>query len=131
MKVISATISFALLALTLLTTGCVAVVVGAAAGAGAAGYAYVSGELKSTESATLAETYKASLAAMKDLEFPVISQTKDALEAQVTARNSSDKKIVVKLTKASGTATEVRIRVGTFGDESISRLILEKIKKHL
>ena len=68
---------------------------------------------------------------MKDLEYPVTSQAKDALSAELTARNASDKKIMVKLKKISDTTTEVRIRVGTFGDESLSRVVLEKIKKHL
>ena len=115
----------------LATSGCALFVVGAAAGAGAAGYAYVSGELKSTESASLERTRSAALAAMKDLQFVVTSQSKDALEAEVTARNSSDKKITIKLKKISEAATELRIRVGTFGDEPLSRVILEKIRKHL
>ena len=117
--------------LLMLNSGCALFVVGAAAGAGAGGYAYVNGEIKSTESASLDRTWSATLAAMKDLEFPVTSQTKDALEANLTARNASDKKIGIKLKKVSETATEIRIRVGTFGDESISRIILDKIHKRL
>lgn len=112
-----------------LTTGCVAVAVGAAAGAGT--YAYIKGELKSTESASLERTWSATQGAMKDLQFVVTSQKKDALEAELIARNASDKKITVSLKKISDTATEVRIRVGSFGDESLSRVILEKIKHRL
>jgi hypothetical protein len=37
----------------------------------------------------------------------------------------------VKLEKQSDTVTEIRIRVGTFGDEALSRQILDKIKTHL
>jgi hypothetical protein len=112
-------------------SGCALFVVGAAAGAGAAGYAYVAGELKVTESATLNRTYDATLKAMKDLEYPVISKVKDALTAHVVARNASDKKIDINLKKLSDNATEVRIRVGTFGDENLSRTILEKIRARL
>jgi len=121
-----------LLALVLsLTSGCLLFVAGGAAAAGAGGYAYVRGEGVSTESAPLDRTWKAALAAMKDLEYPVTSQKKDALQAELTARNASDKKITVSLKKVSDTATEVRIRVGTFGDETLSRVILDKIKKNL
>lgn len=112
-----------------LTAGCVAVAVGAAAGAGT--YAYVSGVLKSTESASLDRTWTAAQGALKELEFPIISRQKDALEAELVARTSSDKKITIKLKKLSDTATEVRIRVGTFGDESMSLAVLEKIRKRL
>ena len=131
MKTISWCVLLGSVSALLATAGCALFVVGAAAGAGAAGYAYVSGELKSTESASLERTRSATLAALKDLEFPVTSQAKDALSAELTARNANDKKIVVKLKKISDTTTEVRIRVGAFGDESLSRVVLEKIKKRL
>ena len=105
--------------------------VGGAAAAGVGGYAYVNGESKSTLSASLDKSWEAAQGAMQDLEFPVINRQKDVLEAELTARNASDKKIAIKLKKLSETATEVRIRVGTFGDEPLSRLILEKINKRL
>ncbi len=45
------------------------------------------------------------------------------------ARGAGDKKIRVKVKKQSDTVTEIRIRVGMFGDESMSRQILDRIKK--
>jgi hypothetical protein len=111
--------------------GCVLFVAGAAAGAGVAGYAYVSGILKSTEQASLDHAWTATLGAMKDLEFPVTKQAKDALTGHLTARNAGDKKIDIDLKKISDKATEISIRVGTFGDENLSRVILGKIKKRL
>jgi flagellar basal body-associated protein FliL len=114
-----------------LGNGCALMVVGAAAGAGVAGYAWVDGEIQSTEAASLSRTWNATLAALKDLEFPVVSQTKDALEGNVTARNAKNTTIKIKLKYVSKTATEIRIRVGTFGDESLSHTILDKINSHL
>ena len=114
-----------------LTNGCFLFVVGAAAGAGAAGYAWVDGEIKATEAASLNQTWDASLAAMKDLEFPVTDQAKDALQGDLTARNANNTNIKIKLKYISNTSTEIRIRVGTFGDESLSRIILNKINNHL
>jgi len=111
--------------------GCAVLVVGGAAAAGAGGYAYVNGESKATEAASLDRTWNATLAAMKDLEFPVTSQRKDALQAELTARNASDKKIAIQLKKVSDSATEIHIRVGTFGDETVSRVIFDKINKAL
>jgi hypothetical protein len=91
----------------------------------------VDGEIQSTEAASLSRTWNATLAALKDLEFPVVSQTKDALEGNVTARNAKNTTIKIKLKYVSKTATEIRIRVGTFGDESLSHTILDKINSHL
>jgi hypothetical protein len=112
-------------------SGCILFVAGAAAGAGVGGYAYVNGEVKATESASLNQTWSASLAAMKDLEFPITSQSKDALEGNLTARNASNTNISIQLKNLSNNSTEIRIRVGTFGDESLSRIILNKISSHL
>ena len=84
-----------LASVAVLGSGCALFVVGAAAGAGAAGYAYVKGELSSTESASLERTWNATLDAMKDLQYPVITQTKDALQARLAARNAADKRIDV------------------------------------
>ncbi len=111
--------------------GCLLLGLGAAAGAGAGGYAWINGEIKTTEGASLDRTWNATLEAMKDLEFPVTDQAKDALEANLTARNASNTSINIKLKNLSNTSTEIRIRVGTFGDESLSRIILNKINSHL
>lgn len=130
MKIKSWLIPLGLAATVALTAGCVAVAVGAGAAAGVGTYAYLSGELKSTQSAALDRTWAATQAAMKDLEFAITSQRKDALEAELIARTASDKKVTIRLKKVSEAATEVRIRVG-FGDKSLSLVILEKIKNRL
>jgi len=114
-----------------LTSGCFLFVVGAAAGGGAAGYAWVNGEVKITEGSSLNQTWDASLAAMKDLEFSVTEKSKDALSGYVTAQTADNKNIKINLKYISNTSTEIRIRVGTFGDEDLSRIILNKINNHL
>ena len=121
----------AMMALLAFGSGCALLVVGGVAAAGAGGYAYVKGEVKSTQPVPMDQAWKATLAAVKELQFPVISQAKDALSAEVTVRNASDTKIVIKVTKLYENSTEISIRVGTFGDESLSRQILQQIQKHL
>jgi hypothetical protein len=118
-------------ALCLSQTGCLLLVAGGAAAAGAGTYAYVSGDLKGTESAPLDRVWTATQAAVTELQLPITSRQKDALGARLLARTSSDKKVDIRLKKLTDTSTEIRIRVGTWGDESVSRLILEKIKKRL
>src|SRR5262245_842241 len=118
-------------ALLLATSGCLLFVAGAAAGAGAAGYAYANGVLKATEPSPLDNVWSATIGAMKDLQYSVTKQAKDALTGDLTARTATDKKIEIQLKKLSDNSTEISIRVGTFGDENLSRVILDKIKNRL
>jgi hypothetical protein len=118
-------------ALSAMVSGCVIVAVGAIAVAGAGGWAYISGEMKATEQAPLDRVWNAALATMKDLEYPVTYKTKDALNAELKAVNSSGTTIDINIKKLSDNATEVRIRVGTFGDQNLSRIIIGKIEDHI
>jgi hypothetical protein len=113
-----------------LTSGCLLFVAGAAAGAGVGTYAYVSGELRSSEAVKLDKAWNAAQAAMKDLGYTVTEKQKNGLEGKLIARGPGDKKVQVNLVKKSDTVTEIRVRVGTFGDEGLSRQILDKIKSH-
>jgi hypothetical protein len=118
-------------ALLLTQSGCALVLVGGAAAAGAGTYAYVEGEVRSTLDAGMDQTWRASEAAIKELELTSTSNEKDALAARIVARGAGDKKIELKLKRIADTATEVRVRVGTFGDKSLSSTILDRVKKHL
>jgi hypothetical protein len=111
--------------------GCGVALLAGGAAAGAGSYAYVTGELKATEAVSLENAYQAAQQAMSELEFTVTNKQKDAFYAEVNARRASGKKIKVKLDKESNSVTRIRIRVGTFGDESMSHQILERIKKHI
>ncbi len=110
--------------------GCVAAVAaGAAAGAGT--YAYVTGKLTATLEASLDDSYDASLKAVRDLEFNSVSSQKDVFEGWVKCQMADKTDVRIDLVKKADTVTEVRIRVGTFGDEKKSVTILDKIKANL
>lgn len=115
----------------LLCNGCAVLLVGGAAAAGAGTVAYIRGELSATLDAGLDQTWSAAQATLKELEMPVTAQEKDGVSGKLTARASGDKKVIARLKKVSGTTTEVGIRVGTWGDETTSREILDRIKKRL
>lgn len=126
-----AAVTGALLLVALASSGCVALLVGGAAAAGAGTVAYVRGELQSTLDAPFDRAWTATVRALGDLGMPVTAQEKDGLSGRITARAAGDRKVTVQLRKVSGTATEVRIRVGTWGDEAASRQILEQIQRRL
>jgi hypothetical protein len=108
-----------------LSSGCLVVAAGAA---GAGTVAYVRGELEVVLPNTLESVDAATNRALQRLQFVKVSEAKDALSAKIIARTAQDKKIETILEKRGDTLTRVRIRVGIFGDEMISRALLDAIK---
>ncbi len=111
----------------LMNSGC-AFLVGGAAGAGTA--SYLKGELKSDEEVSLDRLWNATQIAIKDMGFTVKAKDKDSLSAKLAALTADNKNININLKRKSDNLTEIAIRVGRFGDESMSLHILEEIKKH-
>ncbi len=112
-----------------LISGCALFLIGAGVAIGAGTVAYVSGELRAADDIQLDRAWNATLAAMNDLDFKVTRKEKDAVGAEVIARRADDTKIIIRLKKQSDQVTEFRIRVGAFGDETLSRTIYDAIKK--
>jgi hypothetical protein len=63
--------------------------------------------------------------------FVIGNSEKNDLSGSLTAYTADNKKVQIKLKRRAESITEIRIRVGTFGDESLSRLILERIRERL
>ncbi|MFZ9682567.1 MAG: DUF3568 family protein [Cephaloticoccus sp.] len=109
-------------------SGCVAVV---AAGAAGTGVAWCNGRMETTVNASIDDVYAASCSAVSDMEFASVSNKKSALDAELIARTALDKRVEIELKKVNDNVTEVSIRVGIFGDETVSLAILDKIKSRL
>lgn len=109
-------------------SGCLAVAAGAA---GAGTVAYIRGELDAPISRSLDDVDRAANRAADQLHFAKINEGSDALSRVITLRTAEDKKIEVRLSRTTDTLTRVRIRVGVFGDEALSRLLLDKIQANL
>jgi len=108
--------------------GCVA----AAVGLGAAGtVAYIRGDLESTETKNIEIVYSAALLAAEQLELRIISKSKDALSATIIAYDAEEKRIQIKLSAPSEYSTKIAIRVGTFGSETKSHRIYQRIYNNM
>lgn len=118
-----------LLATPLLQTGCVAIAAGAAAGAST--MAYIRGELTAKFDKPYANVVKATERALKKLQFTTISVNKDALNAVIIARTATDKRIEIRVTKTDEQSASAHVRVGIFGDEALSRTIIQHIEREL
>ena len=110
-----------------LVQGCIV----AAVGAGAGTVAYLRGDLETVESKNMDAVYAATKKAVDELGYKVTKDAKDALEAEIVARDAGDNKVTIILKKTAADATKVSIRVGTFGDETKSQLIYGKIRDNL
>ena len=117
-----------LLASTATLSGCWAVAAGAA---GVGTYAYTQGELNTTFESSLDRTWAATQAAVNDLQFEIGEQSKDALQAQMRVNQADGTPVRIRLNRQTDSLTEVRVRVGIFGDEGVSRAVLDKIRDNL
>jgi len=108
-------------------SGCLAV----AAGAGAGAYAYVRGDLEANLNYDYNRVVDSARNSIKELEFARVSENKDALKAVLVARTALDKKVEITVTYSAKKLTNIKIRVGIFGDEQLSLSILDKIKAGL
>jgi hypothetical protein len=109
-------------------SGCLVVVAGAAGGT----VAYVKGALTANLPNPIVDVQKATKKALtKDLNFVLINSSEDAVTAVYHARNAKDEKIEIRLDLVTDTTTKIDIRIGTFGNETLSQLILQKIQKRL
>ena len=109
-------------------SGCVAVV---AAGAATTGVLYVRGELRSTVDAGVPAVIASAERAVKDMGLSLVSATSDEAEGEVVARTAQDRRVLIRARSESENVTRYTIRVGTFGDESLSRMIDDKIRAGL
>lgn len=100
---------------------------GAAVGVGAA--AFFDGELETEEKVSFDAAWKAALKTVEDLGFTVTSKENGEFWGELIARNAHGKKVRVKLRSPDERRTEIRIRVGYFGDEKASRRILDEIRR--
>lgn len=100
----------------------------AAAGAGDGTVGYIRGEIKATYANNLESIYKASHETVKELELFILEDHADKISSRIVSLNTQDKKIRILLKSVNAETTEIRIRVGKFGDQPLSHMIYDRIK---
>lgn len=100
-------------------------------GAGAGTVALLRGELEASLGGNLDQTNGAVNRAIEELKFVRFSETKDALLALTVVRKVADHRLTVRQDVVGEKLTRVRIRVGVFGDEKLSRTLLDRIQAKL
>ena len=94
-------------------------------------YSKAEGVLRSTLPASMTDVVNATNAALEDLELVGIDRTVDKLKGKITARMAVGTKVAINLESQGFENTSLRIKVGTFGDRSISLQLLRNIERQL
>lgn len=123
------TIAVLISGLMLQMTGCAVLLLGgAAAGAAAAGVMYHEGELRADIETSPPDVIKATERAFRDLIWTKESARSSATDGLATARTATGKEVTVTVNRKTENISNIGIRIGTFGDENLSRLLYDKIK---
>jgi hypothetical protein len=114
--------------LLLLLSGCLAV---AGAAAGAAGLAYFQGALRGTVKANPQQFIAAAKKTLQEMDIKVQGVAADATGGHVYGLTANNQAIVISATSNGNDISDFSIRVGTFGNESLSREIYNRIAARL
>lgn len=121
--------AIALISYAMAASGCFALFVGAAAGAG--GYAWIKGELEKEFNTSAERLYKAALKGMKKLDVAVKDDKHDRISAKLTGDFADGQAISINIDAITEKRATLKIRVGVFGDKTKSEMLLDAIQKSL
>ena len=107
--------------------GCTLVVAGAAAG----GVLYLEGALEAELDAPVPEAAEAAVQALEKLGLRRIDARSTGLDAEIVAETADGTELQLALEARGQSGSHIEIRVGTFGDEEMSRRILDEIEEEL
>ncbi len=111
--------------------GCSVLLFGGGDVAGAGMVAYAKGQLSAAEEVELDRAWDVAQGVMEDLDFTIESRHTTATSAKLVARGADNRRVTVGLQKRAGDLTEIQIRVGFFGDEALSRVIFNRMRRRL
>jgi uncharacterized lipoprotein len=121
-----------LLFFSLTLCGCGPLVIfGAGTAAGVAGYKYYEGALRIIYQAPYEDTWTAAVKALENMNISISDKSKELSSGKIAARLSDGRDVKLDVKYQSAQETEVRVRVGVFGDENASMVFKEEIRKVL
>jgi hypothetical protein len=109
--------------------GCLAVVAGAAGGAGTA--AWLSGKLTQEFNATQAQAVSAVKSSLKSLGFDIEKETVKFDVAQIISKYSDGRTIWIDIHRITKKSQKIEVRVGAAGDKEAASKIMDQIERRL
>ncbi len=89
------------------------------------------GRLDSTQSASLQQSYDATLSAFDALAFDLKKHGMNDMEARVLGERANGDAIIIRMFADEGDQTRIAIRIGTQGDAMASQQLLDAIHSQL
>lgn len=117
--------------LLLITTyGCVALVAGAAGGAGTA--VWLSGKLSQEVNAPYEHSIDAAKSALESLKLKIIKESREENIAQIRSKYSDGKEIWIDVRRVTDSSSKIEVRVGAVSpDKEAADKILKRITRYL
>jgi len=112
-------------------SGCTLAILGLGVGAGIAGTAYYEGKLTSTLDATPEQIKPAAEAAFKELNIKLVSSTSNSLESKIVGNSDEGSTVTVTASLEKNGQSKLGVRVGAFGNQTLSEKIYSAIDKRL
>ncbi len=123
------TLTFILLFASMSASGCVPLLIGAAAGAG--GVVWAKGSLEQNFDNTVDQLHRASLAGLRDVKCTVRNNQIRKHLAKIEFEFDDGQKGSINIKALTERSAKLKIRVGVLGDETKSNIILSAILKRL
>jgi hypothetical protein len=115
------------------STGCIALVVGAGAGAGT--FAYVNGQLSRTYQANYQTTYDVCKGILEDMKQPVLEEKTDGIQTTIRSERFDKTPMTISVKIIDPEWTEVSVRTGHIGvwrkeiSEQFHEFVADRIKQ--
>jgi hypothetical protein len=123
----------AIVGLAMTCGGCLLLAAGAGVGAGVGTAQYVRGELSQAYAAPIDNAWEATLAAVSEMKMKPTEKSIDNMDQNrwVKGKTEENRDFDIQLGAMSRDVTNIKIRIGTFGDEAYSRKIQDVIGKYI
>ena len=111
--------------------GCLAVAVVGGAAAGAGVVYWIEGALRTTLGHPIRQVHDATVETLKNIGVGIVADKTEAFNGEIESALRGGSDVRINLKAVSSTATEITIRVGTFGDRNQSDMVLHAIETRL
>ncbi|MBP7216913.1 MAG: DUF3568 family protein [Candidatus Omnitrophica bacterium] len=109
--------------------GCIAILAGAAGGAGTA--AWLSGKLTQEVQAPYERTIAAAKKALTSLKLDLIKETREDAVTQLKSKYTDGKEVWIDVRRITGASSKIEVRVGVMSDREAADVILKRILRYL
>ena len=115
-----------------ISSGCIALVIGAGAGAGT--FAYVNGKLSRTYQANYETTYAVCKGILEDLKQPILEEKTDGTQTTIRSQRADETPMTITVRIIDPEWTEVSVRTGHIGvwkreiSEQFHEFVVERIR---